>query len=207
MRTILTDYTEAINLIEPKNWILAVRKEFDPLVKDNTFEWQKAPRNKNIVGSRCFFFYYKLTTNMASIRLLLQIAAQYELLIHPKDVKSAYLNVPLDNEIYVEPPKDFTGKNGNHVWKLKKSYMLKQSGQTWNKTFHTYLTTQNFVQSPVDPCKYVQNVHNQISIILLWVDDILIVSKTEADLMKIKTKLNTRFKMTDLGKLSWFLGI
>ena len=71
------------------------------------------------------------------------------------------------------------------VWKLKKSlYRLKQNSQTWNKTFHTYLTTQNFMQSPVDAFMYVQNVHNQISIILLWVDYILIASKTEAHLMQ-----------------------
>ena len=59
----------------------------------------------------------------------------------------------------------------------------------------------------MDSCMYVQNDHNEISIILLWVDDILIASKTEAHLMQIKTRLNSRFKMTDLGKLSWFLGI
>ena len=54
---------------------------------------------------------------------------------------------------------------------------------------------------------YIQNIHNQTSIILFWVDDILMASKTEAYLMQIKTRLNSRFKMTDLGKLSWFLGI
>ena len=53
---------------------------------------------------------------------------------------------------------------------------------------------------------YIQNVNNQISI-LLWVDNILIVSKTEADLMQIKKRLNSRFKMTDFGQLSWFLEI
>ena len=85
---------------------------------------------------------------MASIRLLLQIAVQDDLLIHHMDVKSA----SLDYEICVEPPEGFEGKNGNYVWKLKKSlYGLKQSGRTWNKTFHTYLTGQNFMQSPVDP--------------------------------------------------------
>ena len=106
------------------------------------------------------------------------------------------------------PPEGFDGKNGNYVWKLKKKclYRLKQSGQTWNKTFYTYLTTWNFTQSPVDPCMDVQNVLNQISIILLWVDNILITSETEADLMQIKTRLKSRFKMTDLGKLFWFLG-
>ena len=81
-----------------------------------------------------------ITTNMVSIRLLLQIAIQYDLIIHHMDVKNAYLNVPLDYERYVEPPEGFKGKNVNYVWKLKKSlYRLKQSGQTWNKIFHTYL--------------------------------------------------------------------
>ena len=104
---------------------------------------------------------------MASIRLLLQIAVQYDLLIHHMDVKSACLNAPLEYKIYVEPPEGFESKNVNYVWKLKKSlYGLKHRGQTWNKTFYTYLTTQNFLQSTVDPCMYVQNVHNQISIIV-----------------------------------------
>ena len=94
-------------------------------------------------------------TNMASIRLVLQVAVQYDLLIHHMDVKSAYLNAPLDYEIYVELLKGFDGQNGNHVWKLKSLYGLKQSSQIWNKTFHSYLITQNFEQSPVDPCMYV----------------------------------------------------
>ena len=69
------------------------------------------------------------TTNMASIKLLLKIAVQYDLLIHHMDVKSAYLNVPLDYEIYIKLQEGFEGKNGNYVWKLKKSlYGLKQSG-------------------------------------------------------------------------------
>ena len=114
---------------------------------------------------------------MASIRLQLQTAVQYDLLIHHMDVKSAYLNAPFDYEIYVEWPEGFKGKNGYYVWKLKKSlYGLKQRGQTWNKTFHTYLTTQNLVQSPVNPSMYVQNVCNQKSNILLWVDNIQIAS-------------------------------
>ena len=121
VRTIPTNYTEAVN---SDNWILVMRREFDSLVENNIFEWQKAPRNKNIVSSRWFFtrksksdgshnykacfvakvysqIYSKdyretftLMTNMAFIRLLLQIAVQYDLLIHHMDVKSAYLNAP-----------------------------------------------------------------------------------------------------------------
>ena len=59
MCTIPTNYTDAINSMDSDNWILAMRKEFDSFVENNTFEWQRAPRNKNIVGSRCFFFTIK----------------------------------------------------------------------------------------------------------------------------------------------------
>ena len=140
--------------VDSNNWILAMRREFHSLVKNNTFEWQKAPRNKNIGSSRLFFTIksksdgsheYKAcfidkgysqiygkdyretfapTTNMASIRLLLQIAVKYDLLIHHMDVKSAYLNAPLDYEIYIEPTKGSKGKNGNYVWKLQKILSL-----------------------------------------------------------------------------------
>ena len=124
------------------------------------------------------------------------------------NVKSAYLDTSLDYEIYVDPLEGFEGKNGNYVWKIRKYlYRLKQSGRNWYKTFHTYLITRNFAQSPVDPCTYVQNFNNQISIILLWVDDVLMALKTDGDFMKIKAKLNSRFKMTDLEKLFWVLGI
>ena len=128
--------------MDSKNWISAMWREFDSLVENNAFEWQKALRNRNFVGSRWFFMIksksdrsheYKACfvakgysqiygkdcretftpmTNIASIRLLLQIAVQYDLLIHHMDVTSAYLNAPLDYEIYVDPP-GFEGKNGN----------------------------------------------------------------------------------------------
>ena len=69
---------------------------------------------------------------MASIRIQLQIAVQYDFLIHHMDVKSAYLNAPLDYEIYVESPGGLEGMNGNCVWKLKKILM-------WDKTMQSNL--------------------------------------------------------------------
>ena len=78
---------------------------------------------------------------MASIRLLLQIAVQYDLLIHRMHVKSAYLNAPLDYEIFVELPEGFEGKNENYVCKHKKSlYWLKQNLEQ-NKISSNHLTT------------------------------------------------------------------
>ena len=126
-----TNSSEAVNSPDSKRWIFAMRKEFDSFVENDIFGWQKAPKNKNIIGSRWFFMIksksneghdYKVrfvvkgysqiygkdyretftpTTNMDSIRLQLQIAVSYDLLIHHTDVKSVYLNAPLDYEIYV----------------------------------------------------------------------------------------------------------
>ena len=53
------NYSEDVNSPDSKKWILAMRKEFDSLVENNTFEWQKALKNKNIIGSRWFFYYKK----------------------------------------------------------------------------------------------------------------------------------------------------
>ena len=140
MHTIPTNYTEAIN---SEYWVSTMQKEFDSLVKNNTFKWQKSPKDENIVGSRWVYtlkykqdriYEYKArfvakgylkihgkdyretftqTTNMASIRLL-QVAVQYDLLIHHMDVKRAYSNAPLDYKIYVDLPKGFEGKK----WEL-----------------------------------------------------------------------------------------
>ena len=73
--------------------------------------WHRATR-KYMVD---YWETFAPTTNMASIRLLLQIAVQYDLIIHHMDVKSTYLNDPLDYETYVELPEGFKGKNGNYV--------------------------------------------------------------------------------------------
>ena len=53
LHMIPTNYSEAINSPDLKRWILAMRKEFDSLVENNTFELQKASKNKDIIGSRC----------------------------------------------------------------------------------------------------------------------------------------------------------
>ena len=71
------------------------------------------------------------------------------------DVKTAFLNAPIDCELFIEQPEGFCvkGKNGEKlVCRLNKSlYGLKQSGRNWNNLLHTYLTDENYIQSYADP--------------------------------------------------------
>lgn len=95
--------------------------------------------------------------------MLIKVAVQENLVVHQMDVKTAYLNAPIDCEIYVEQPEGFE-QEGEHddklVYKLQKSlYGLKQSGRNWNSMLHEYLLDEQFEQSPVDTCMYMRNTN------------------------------------------------
>ena len=106
-------------------------------------------------------------------------------------------------------------RGGNQVClKLQKSiYGLKQAGRVWNKTFETFLKTENLVKSAVNPCLYVNQEGGceDHFAIALCVDDLLVVcgntSKAKAKLENFKQNAAKHFKIQDLGDLQWFLGI
>ena len=96
------------------------------------------------------------TARITSVRMLRQLAIQKCMVVHQMDVKMAYLNAPIDCELYIEQPEGYErkGLDGEKlVCKLKKSlYGLKQSGRNWNCLLHGYLTQEGFVQSLADAC-------------------------------------------------------
>ena len=84
---------------------------------------------------------------------------------------------------------------------------MKQSGRNWNNTLHTYLVSEKFSQSLADQCVYVKVTEaNEEIILIVWVDDIVICASNSHILESVKSALSKRFKMKDLGKLSWYLG-
>ncbi len=151
------------------------------------------------------------TAHMTSVRMLMQAAVNSDLIVHQMDVKTAYLNAPIDCELYVEQPVGYDVSNkGNRklVWKLNKSlYGLKQSGRNWNNLLHSHLCADGFEQSDADPCMYCKTSEHGIVMIIFWVDDIIVAASSEQLLNHVKTSLFSKFEMKDLGVLRWFLGI
>lgn len=128
------------------------------------------------------------------------------------DVKTAYLNADIDCEIYLEQPEGFVKTNDENgtklVCKLKKSlYGLKQSGRNWYNLLHGSLVEEGFKQLQTDCCVYKRIGKDSTVLILFWVDDIIIVASDDEALDTIKMSLSKKFKMKDLGRLAWFLGI
>ena len=120
-----------------------------------------------------------------SVRALIALAAKRRLRLHQLDVKTAFLNGELKEEIYMNQPDGFAAKSKeNLVCKLKKSiYGLKQSSRCWNEALSEHLKKLGLKQSSHDPCIYVSNSGGEI-IIAVYVDDIIIAGKTEEVIKK-----------------------
>ena len=237
-----TFYSEAVKSVDSSKWQQAMEDEMKALYDNETYELVPPPKGRKIVGGRWVYAvkcgpngeetfkaryvakgysqvhgvdYHETfapTARMSSVRMLLQRVVQYDMTIHQMDVKTAYLNAPIDCDIYMQQPEGFTqlGSNGESlVCKLKKSlYGLKQSGRNWNNLLHNYLIKEQFVQSLADSCLYVKHIDVECCVIvIIWVDDIIIAAKNVELVTSVKTSLSKVFKMKDLGEINWFLGI
>ena len=146
----------------------------------------------------------------SSIRILLALVAQYDLELVQLDVKTAFLHGDLEEEIYMTQPDGFkvAGKE-NWVCKLTKSlYGLKQSPRQWYKRFDQFMKGQRYTRSKFDHCVYFQKLQEGTFIyLLLYVDDMLIASKSKVEIERLKTQLNLEFEMKDLGEAKKILGM
>ncbi|KAK2365584.1 putative mitochondrial protein [Trifolium repens] len=145
-----------------------------------------------------------------TIRLVVAIATYKNWSMHQLDVKSAFLNGPLDEEVYVKQPPGFEIKGQeNKVFKLKKAlYGLKQAPRAWNKRIESFLIDLKFTRCTTEHGVYVKGSnHEEMIILCLYVDDLLITGSHKAVLEKFKTDIMKEFEMTDLGELSYFLGM
>ena len=144
-----------------------------------------------------------------SIRALLAFAAERDLDLQQMDVKTAFLNGELEEEVYMRQPEGFAEGGKEHlVCKLRKSlYGLKQSPRAWNTVIDKFFKENDFIQSEADHCIYSKSYGTSIVIIALYVDDLIIASNDENQMSCIKASLGQRFEMKDLGPLQYCLGI
>ena len=144
-----------------------------------------------------------------SIRVVLAIAAKYKMHIHQMDVKTAFLNGFLDEDIYMAIPEGVTVNNADSkCLKLKKSiYGLKQSPLSWNKVLDEFLLSNQMIRSTADSGVYMRKIQDLRIFVTTYVDDLLIASQNMALISEFKKKLESRFEMSDLGPLKYILGI
>ncbi|XP_007014182.2 PREDICTED: uncharacterized mitochondrial protein AtMg00810 [Theobroma cacao] len=147
---------------------------------------------------------------MDTIRLITTIAATCKWKLYHLDVKSAFLNGKLNEEIYIEQPLGFEIESDKgKVYRLHKAlYGLKQAPRAWYSKIDPFLMNHDFQRSPNEVTLYVLKKTDQPPLILsLYVDDLLITGGNSTQINRLKLLLEKEFSMSDLELMSYFLGI
>ncbi|WP_251363028.1 reverse transcriptase domain-containing protein, partial [Escherichia coli] len=125
------------------------------------------------------------------------------------DVKSAFLNGFIKEEVYVKQPPGFEDNNHpDHVYKLTKAlYGLRQAPRAWYERLSTFLIAKKFQKGKVDTTLFIKHVKNDILIVQIYVDDIIFGSTNENLCKNFSSLMQKEFEMSMMGELTFFLGL
>ncbi|KAK8926656.1 hypothetical protein KSP39_PZI018977 [Platanthera zijinensis] len=146
---------------------------------------------------------------LEAIRLFLAYASHKGFTVYQMDVKSAFLNGNLKEEVYVAQPPGFVNPTfPNHVYFLNKAlYFLKQAPRAWYETLSSFLLENKFSRGKIDKTLFLREVKGKILLVQIYVDDIIFGS-TDNNLCKKFSKLmQGKFEMSSMGELKYFLGL
>ncbi|KAM5569751.1 hypothetical protein ABKV19_016986 [Rosa sericea] len=153
---------------------------------------------------------YAPVARLDTIRALIALAAQKNWSLYQLDVKSAFLNGVLNEEVYVEQPQGFVIENEEQkVYKLKKAlYGLKQAPRAWYGEIDSHFIKDGFQRSENEPTLYIKTKGNtEILIVSIYVDDLVFTGSCEEMVLNFKNEMMKKYEMSDLGLLHYFLGI
>ncbi|KAL5810552.1 hypothetical protein ACOSQ4_027120 [Xanthoceras sorbifolium] len=145
-----------------------------------------------------------------SIRVLLSLAANLDWPLYQLDVKNAFLNGNLEEEVYMEvPPGIENATNRGKVYMLKRSlYGLKQSPRAWFERFSKVLKHHGYTQGQADHTMFIKHSSvGKVAVLIVYVDDIVLTGDYEEEIPRIEIVLAKEFEIKDLGNLKHFLGM
>jgi hypothetical protein len=146
---------------------------------------------------------------MTTIHTILTIAAHCNWEIHQVDIKSAYLNATLKDTIYMWALPGYlkTEDFGKVLILLRSLYGLKQAGFEWSEELKKFFLDYRFTRSQVNQAVYFQWNVEEYTAITVSVDDMAVTSKCLQDIEDFKVELHERFNISDVGELTWLLGL
>lgn len=145
---------------------------------------------------------------LVAVRVILAVATARGWSLFQLDINNAFLHGYLDEEVYMTPPQRYSKAAHGQVCKLKRSlYGLKQASRQWNTEFSAKLIHFGFQQSVFDHCMSTMTRDTSHTLLLVYVDDIIITGSDIALLKQLKQYLDDTFTIKDLGYAKYFLGV
>nr|GEY82800.1 retrovirus-related Pol polyprotein from transposon TNT 1-94 [Tanacetum cinerariifolium] len=146
---------------------------------------------------------------LEAIRIFLAYAAHKNMVVYQMDMKTAFLNGNLREEVYVSQPDGFVDQdNHNHVNKLNKAlYGLKQAPRAWYNLLSSFLISQDFSKGSVDSTLFIHRNGNDLLLVQIYIDDIIFVASTPELCDLFANLMCSKFKMSMMDKISFFLGL
>jgi hypothetical protein len=151
---------------------------------------------------------YAPVARFESMRILLAYATYHGFKLYQMDMKSAFLNGPIKEEVYVEQPPSFEDSEyPNHVYKLSKAlYGLKQAPRAWYECLRDFLITNGFKVGKADPTIFNKTIAKDLFICQIYVDDIIFGSTNKSSCEEFNRIMIQKFEMSMMGELKYFLG-
>ncbi|KAD6452986.1 hypothetical protein E3N88_07691 [Mikania micrantha] len=146
---------------------------------------------------------------LETVRLVLALSAHKGWLVHHLDVKTAFLHGELSEEAFVKQPEGFEKKGQEEkVYKLTKAlYGLKQAPRAWNTKLDGVLKGYGFKRCQLEQAVYTKRTSHDITIIVIYVDDLLVTGSSQQQISQFKRQMEQTFEMSDLGLLTYYLGL
>ena len=211
----------------------AITSKWVRKVKTNgTHKSRVCGRGFNMIEGIDFHETFAPVAKMTTFRIFLTLVAILKMFTGCLDIKTAYLNAAIEEDVWMKPPTGFAKllrrllkrekdprmqkrikrqldglKEGHYLKLLKAIYGTKQAGREWFKLMNGFLVEIGFVPNRADVCFYSIIVGKEYVLLLLYVDDIIIAASTEELKMKYVSLIGKKFKTSYSGKLEEYLNI
>nr|GEZ62584.1 retrovirus-related Pol polyprotein from transposon TNT 1-94 [Tanacetum cinerariifolium] len=197
------DYVMIIAL----KWIYKVKlNEYGDVLKNKALLVAKGYRQEEGID---FEESFNPVARIEAICIFIANAASRNMTVYQMDVKTAFQNGDLKEEVYVSQPEGFVDPDHpTHVYRLKKAlYGLKQAPRAWYDTLSRFLLDNSFSKGAVDPTLFTRKIGKHILLVQIYVDDIIFASTDPRDCDMFSNEMSSKFQISMMGQMSFFLGL
>ncbi|GJT72101.1 retrovirus-related pol polyprotein from transposon TNT 1-94 [Tanacetum coccineum] len=221
-RQLVTDpemcmFALTVSTAEPKNikeamadsaWIEAMQEELHQFDRLQFWELVDKPFGKNVIKLK-WLWKNKKDEDQTAVRIFVAYAAHKSFPIYQMDVKTTFLNGPLKEEVYVAQPYGFVDPgHPEKVYHLRKAlYGLKQAPRAWYNELSKFLISKGFTKGIIDPTLFKIKYGQDILLVQIYVDDIIFGSTNPKFSKRFEKLMHSRFEMSLMGEMKFFLGL